>query len=57
MHLLGILKEEGALDATLELLKRLEGEVECEIEKLERGVGEENPLMRLVIARLSVKDL
>jgi ophiobolin F synthase len=57
MHLLGILKEEGALDATLDLLKRLEGEVECEIEKLERGMGERNPLMRLLIARLSVRDL
>lgn len=38
-------------------LKRLESEIEGEIEKLESLTGESNPLMRLLIVRLSVKHL
>jgi hypothetical protein len=38
-------------------LKRLESEIEGEIEKLESLTGESTPLMRLLIIRLSVKHL
>jgi ophiobolin F synthase len=53
MFILQLLNESGTLD----LLKRLESEVEAEIEKLESLTGESNPLMRLLMVRLGVKHL
>jgi hypothetical protein len=55
MHILQLLNESGTFSATLDLLKRLETEIEGEIEKLESLTGESSPLMRLLIVRLSVK--
>jgi ophiobolin F synthase len=57
MRILQLLNESGTFSATLGLLKRLESEIEAEIERLEGLTGESNPLMRLLIVRLSVKHL
>jgi ophiobolin F synthase len=57
MFILQLLNESGTFSATLDLLKRLESEVEAEIEKLESLTGESNPLMRLLMVRLGVKHL
>ncbi|RMI96607.1 hypothetical protein CDV36_016300 [Fusarium kuroshium] len=55
MHILSCLEVSGALDATLEYANRLEDELELEIDKLEAVTNETNPMLRLLLARLSMK--
>ena len=54
-YVLSCLEEAGSLQATRELLDELEGRIEKEIDRLEEGFGEENPVLRLLVASLSVK--
>lgn len=54
-YVLSCLEEVGSLQATRELLIELEAGIESEISRLERRFQEENPLLRLLVASLSVK--
>ncbi|PLN80107.1 isoprenoid synthase domain-containing protein [Aspergillus taichungensis] len=51
------LDKAGTFDATLKYLKQTEADIEEEIGRLEELGGQPNPLLRLVVARLSVKHL
>ena len=53
-YVLSCLEETGSLQATRELLIELEGEIEKEIDRLEEKFEEENPVLRLLVASLSV---
>lgn len=55
-YLLGCLEEAGSLEATLSCINNLECELEAEIGKLEASTGEENPMLRLLLKRLSLQD-
>ncbi|KAG6008147.1 hypothetical protein E4U21_004904 [Claviceps maximensis] len=57
MHLMTCLDRSGALDQTLDCLRELERELELEIGRLEREAGETNPMLRLCLAKLSVKGI
>ena len=54
-YILFCLEEVGSLRATKELLGSLEDGISEEIGKLEEWFGEENPMLRLLVASLSVK--
>ncbi|KAF2141602.1 uncharacterized protein K452DRAFT_271217 [Aplosporella prunicola CBS 121167] len=54
-HLMECLKKSEAFSETLECLMDMERELESEIERLEHQTGETNPLLRLCLARLSMK--
>ena len=56
-HIIACLEAAGAFEATLECLRGLESELDCEIGKLECVTGETNPMLRLLLAGLSVKGL
>ncbi|KAK8091905.1 geranylgeranyl pyrophosphate synthase [Apiospora hydei] len=56
-HLTACLKKSGAFDKTLDCLRDLERELEGEIGRLERAAGEANPMLRLCLAKLSVKGI
>jgi ophiobolin F synthase len=56
MHLLDCLKASSSLEATLAYVNRLEDELESEIDRLEALTGEENPMLRLLLKRLSQKN-
>lgn len=55
--ILNQLEKPGTFDATLDYLKQTEAHIEEEIERLEKLGGQPNPLLRLVVSRLSVKHL
>ena len=55
-YVLSCLEEAGSFQATRGLLIELEGGIEREIDRLEKRLGEENPLLRLLVASLSVKE-
>jgi len=55
-HILECMEDAGTFKHMLRLLMTLEEEIEKEIERLEGLTGEDNPLLRLVVARLSVVD-
>lgn len=57
MHLMACLDRCGALDKTLNCLRDLELELELEIDRLEQQAGETNPMLRLCLAKLSVKGI
>ena len=54
-YVLSCLEDVGSLQATRELLVELEDGIEAEIGRLERRFDEENPILRLLVASLSVK--
>lgn len=56
-HLTGCPRKGGALAATLGCLRDLERELEAEIDRLEGLAGEANPMLRLCLAKLSVKGM
>lgn len=56
IYVLDCLKESGALGATKEYAIRLEDELEAEIGHLEALTGETNPMLRLLLVRLSMKE-
>lgn len=56
-HLTECLRKCGAFDKTLDCLRDLERELELEIDRLERLAGEANPMLRLCVAKLSVKGI
>lgn len=56
MHLMDCLKASSSLEATLAYVNHLEDELELEISRLEAVTGEENPMLRLLLKRLSQKD-
>ncbi|KAK2025341.1 geranylgeranyl pyrophosphate synthase [Colletotrichum zoysiae] len=56
-HLMACLAKSGAFEKTLSTLRDIESELEREIDRLERLTGEANPMLRLCLAKLSVKDL
>ncbi|KAI9774496.1 MAG: hypothetical protein M1839_001684 [Geoglossum umbratile] len=57
MHILRCLRKSGSFEATMNLLEGLEGEIEKEIGRLEETMGETNPMLRLLIKRLSIKGI
>ncbi|PSN71887.1 geranylgeranyl pyrophosphate synthase [Corynespora cassiicola Philippines] len=56
-HVLDLLESAGTLEAVLELIRQMEVEIVTEIGNLEEITGESNPMLRLVIERLSVRGL
>ena len=56
-HVLELMEKAGSMVYTRKLLGALETELEAEIEKLERQTGVENPIMRLLLARLGLDSL
>ncbi|KAK8015780.1 Ophiobolin F synthase [Apiospora marii] len=56
-HLTECLRKSGAFAKTLDCLRDLERELEGEIERLEGLAGEANPMLRLCLAKLSVKGI
>ncbi|KAJ5109931.1 geranylgeranyl pyrophosphate synthase [Penicillium argentinense] len=56
-YILDILQSTGTFAATLQYLKDLQAAIEIEISRLEGDLGEQNPMIRLIIANLSVKEL
>ncbi|GKT67041.1 geranylgeranyl pyrophosphate synthetase [Colletotrichum tofieldiae] len=56
-HLMACLGKCGAFDRTLSCLRDMECELEREIDRLERLMGEANPMLRLCLAKLSVREL
>ncbi|KAK1984577.1 geranylgeranyl pyrophosphate synthase [Colletotrichum cereale] len=56
-HLMACLSKCGAFDKTLSCLRDMECELEREIDRLERLTGEANPMLRLCLAKLSVRGL
>lgn len=57
VHLMACLQKSGAFDKTLECLREVECELEAEIGRLEQVTGEANPMLRLCLAKLSVKGI
>jgi ophiobolin F synthase len=55
-YVLDLLESAGTFEAVLELMCRMESEIRTEIERVEEAVGESNPMLRLVIERLSVRE-
>lgn len=55
-YVLSCMEEAGSMRATRVLLAELERAIQQEIGKLEDRLGEENPVLRLLVASLSVKD-
>lgn len=56
-HILGCMEATGTFDHTLKVLTSLEESINQEIGRLEQATGEKNPLLRLLVTRLSVVDL
>ncbi|KAH0559591.1 hypothetical protein GP486_003894 [Trichoglossum hirsutum] len=56
MHILGCLTKSGAFEATKKKLQEIEAELETEITKIEDTTGETNPMMRLLLKKLTVRD-
>ncbi|KAI9768777.1 MAG: hypothetical protein M1839_003962 [Geoglossum umbratile] len=55
LQILACMKQSGTLEATLGMLKELEGEAERVIGVLEEETGEQNPMMRLLLEGLRVQ--
>lgn len=56
-HLTACLKKSGAFDKTIACLTDMERDLEFEINRLEQQTGETNPMLRLCLAKLSVKGI
>ncbi|KAH7051136.1 geranylgeranyl pyrophosphate synthase [Macrophomina phaseolina] len=56
-HLVRCLEKCGAFEKTLDCLREVETELEVEIERVEQQTRETNPMLRLCVARLSVKGI
>ncbi|GME26399.1 uncharacterized protein ALTATR162_LOCUS9465 [Neofusicoccum parvum] len=56
-HLTACLEKSGAFDKTIGCLTDVERELELEIDRLEQRTGEANPMLRLCLAKLSVKGI
>ncbi len=56
-HLTACLRKCGAFEKTLDCLRDVERELELEIDRLEQLAGEANPMLRLCLAKLSVKGM
>jgi ophiobolin F synthase len=54
--ILRCLKKSGAMEATRRELLDLETDLEAQTTSLEEKMGEENPLLRLLLIRLSIRD-
>ncbi|KAJ5027551.1 isoprenoid synthase domain-containing protein [Bipolaris maydis] len=52
-QILNLIHASGAMDATRSFLRTLEGKIDEEIKKLETAFGDSNPMLRLLIERLS----
>jgi geranylgeranyl pyrophosphate synthase len=57
MHILSCLEVSGAFEATWKCMEELEAELDMEIGRLEDATGRMNPMLRLLLARLSVKGI
>jgi geranylgeranyl pyrophosphate synthase len=57
IHIISCLEKAGSLRATLEHLKDMEKELSAEIKKLETTTGESNPMLHLLLIKLSVQDM
>lgn len=55
MHILNYMEDAGALEATLQFANRLEDELMSEISRLEQITGETNPMLHILVIRLSMK--
>jgi ophiobolin F synthase len=55
-HVLDLLESAGTFDAVLELMRQMEAEIRTEIGRVEDATGESNPMLRLVLERLSVRE-
>jgi ophiobolin F synthase len=55
-YVLDLLESAGTFKAVLELMCWMELEIRTEIKRVEEAVGECNPMLRLVIKRLSVRE-
>ncbi|KAG9189849.1 hypothetical protein G6011_06717 [Alternaria panax] len=56
-HLTACLKKSGAFEKTMACLTDMERDLEVEIDRLEQQTGEANPMLRLCLAKLSVKGI
>jgi ophiobolin F synthase len=56
-YLTACLKKSGAFDKTITCLTDMERDLEVEIDRLEQQTGEANPMLRLCLAKLSVKGI
>ncbi|KAI0521300.1 geranylgeranyl pyrophosphate synthase [Xylaria bambusicola] len=56
-YLTTCLRKCGAFEKTLDCLREVESELELEIDRLEQLTGEPNPMLRLCLAKLSVKGI
>ncbi|GKT48733.1 ophiobolin F synthase [Colletotrichum spaethianum] len=56
-YILKLLKSSGAMNLTLKKLQELEAALENTIDVLEKRFGEMNPVMRVLLSRLSVRDV
>ncbi|RYN41587.1 hypothetical protein AA0114_g10793 [Alternaria tenuissima] len=56
-HLTACLKKSGAFEKTIACLTDMERDLEIEIDRLEQQTGEANPMLRLCLAKLSVKGI
>jgi ophiobolin F synthase len=56
-HLTACLKKSGAFEKTMACLTDMERDLEGEIHRLEQQAGETNPMLRLCLAKLSVKGI
>jgi geranylgeranyl pyrophosphate synthase len=57
LHLTACLKKSGAFEKTIASLTDMERDLEVEINRLEQQTGEANPMLRLCLAKLSVKGI
>ncbi|KAH8803528.1 geranylgeranyl pyrophosphate synthase [Xylogone sp. PMI_703] len=55
MHIIEILKSTGTLKAVLKHLQQIEADIEAQLDRLEAVTGEKNPILRLLLIRLSMK--
>jgi ophiobolin F synthase len=56
-QIIGLLNFRGVLESVLKYLQELELDIEVEISKLEDAFGERNPLLRLILVRLSMDEV
>ncbi|KAE9575202.1 hypothetical protein CGMCC3_g8573 [Colletotrichum fructicola] len=56
-YIIGLLKSSNAMDFTLKRLKELETAVEQTIGEVEKALGDSNPVMRILLGRLSLRDI
>jgi ophiobolin F synthase len=57
LYIVNSMKAVGCFVETLDCLKSLEAELEEEVQCLEKHIGTTNPMLRLLLATLTVKDL